>query len=54
LSKQKRQLNGIAQVKESSYIKVLDNLLEYKENILTEIANRGGFGPRANEALEML
>lgn len=52
LTSQKNKLNSISQIKESEYINILNNLIEIKENILTEIAFRGGFGSYANKELE--
>lgn len=51
LTIQKSKLNSISQIKENEYIKILENLTEFKTNILSEIAERGGFGPRANRNL---
>lgn len=51
LTVQKNKLNSISQVKQSEYVNVLNNLIEIKDNILTEIAHRGGFGTYANQEL---
>jgi hypothetical protein len=51
LTKQKNKLNSISQVKKTEYINTLNNLLEIKQNILAEIASRGGFGTYANQEL---
>ncbi len=51
LTLQKNRLNAISQVTKNEYINTLNNLLEIKQNILTEIANRGGFGNYANQEL---
>jgi hypothetical protein len=52
LTLQKNKLNSISQVKETEYIKKVNNLSEIKQNILTEILNRGGFGSYANQELD--
>jgi len=54
LTIQKNKLNSIAQVKETEYVKILNNLLEFKANILTEVLDRGGFGSRANANLDKI
>lgn len=52
LTVQKNHLSSISQVTESKYITELNNLIEIKDNILTEISSRGGFGTYANQELD--
>jgi hypothetical protein len=51
LTIQKNKLNSIASIKETEVLNKLKNLYEIKQNILTEIAMRGGFGAHANREL---
>jgi hypothetical protein len=51
LTIQKNKLNSISQVKKTENVNVVNSLTEIKQNILTEIRNRGGFGSYANQEL---
>ena len=51
LTTQKNKLNSISSIKETEVLNKLKNLYEIKQNILTEIAMRGGFGSHANSEL---
>lgn len=49
---QRNKLSSIAQVKRTEYVDIVNNLVEIKQNILSEIADRGGFGIYANQELD--
>lgn len=51
LTMQKNKLNSIASIKETQVLNKLKKLYEIKQNILTEITMRGGFGSHANREL---